>query len=247
MKIAVTLPGVKAIELPKYDYKKLRKELEKLSEEYKTKSEKLRELRTEIISPHAGFPVIGDPLVGRPVVSEEAPVLWYRSLVHLGIRGYLRKTLGDVVDEYLYRAGKEVGINLVKEGLIEKKANNDEQVKEIHEKIKALKIGILSVLEFKEDYAQIRVDECISCAGIANVGESVCYWEGGTIVGILSVLFETEVGAAEYKCWGNGDQACEFDVFIGADASKKTDDRKKEIKAMQERGEKEIKGLGIET
>lgn len=247
MKIKVGVPGVEEVELPQYDYKKIREMLEKLSKEYRQRSERLEELRAKTISPFAGFPVMGDPFVGRPTLTPEAPVFWYRSLVHVGMRNFLRNVIGEVVDNYLYRAGRTVGESLVKEGLIERKENLTEQIKEIHEKIKSLKIGVVTVLTFKEDYAQIRVDECISCAGQANIGETTCFWEGGVIAGILSTLLNAEVETVEYKCWGNGDQTCEFDVFIGKDASKRAEQRRAEIRNLLERGERNIRGLGVET
>ncbi len=247
MKIKISIPNIKEIELSKYDYVKIRKKLEGLSKEYKTKSEESKELRSKEISPSAGFAVTGDTFIGRPTLSQEAPIFWYRSLVHIGMRSFLRNIIGEITDTYLYQAGRVVGESLVKEGMIEKKKETKKQIEEIHEKIKKLKIGILSLLEFKEDYAQIQVDECISCAGMADIGEAVCFWEGGVIAGLLSTLLAKEVESIEYKCWGNGDQTCEFDVFIGKDSSKRAEKRQAEIKKMLEEGKKGIKGLGIET
>lgn len=247
MKIEVAIPGIKEVELPEYDYVKIRKKLEGLSKEYRVKSEKLRELRSKEISPFAGFLVMGDPFVGRPTISEKASVFWYRSLVHVGMRNFLRNVIGEVVDTYLYQAGRIVGESLVIEGLIERKKSLPEQFKEIHEKVKSLKIGIVSFLTSKTNYTQIRVDECISCAGQADIKETTCFWEGGVIAGMLSKLFNAEVETVEYKCWGNGDQTCEFDVFIGKDASKRAAGRKAEVKKILNKGEKNIQGLGIKT
>ncbi|GEM_PF-645680 len=247
MKIEIGIPGVKEIDLPEYDYLKIRKKLESLSEEYRKKSEKLEELRAKVISPFAGLVVIGDPFVGRPTLTQEAPVFWYRSLVHMGIRNFLRNVIGEVVDTYLYRAGRAVGESLVKEGLIVKKKSLEEQAQEIYEKIKTLKIGVVKILIFKKDYAQIRVDECISCAGQADVGETTCFWEGGVISGMLELLLGERVESVEYKCWGNGDQTCEFDIFIGKDAPKRAEKRRAEILKMLEEGKKDIQGLEIKS
>lgn len=200
-----------------------------------------------MISPFAGFPVVGDPFVGRPTVADVAPVFWYRSLVHIGFRNFLRNVLGEVVDVYLYRAGRAVGETLIREGFMERKAEIGEQLREIHEKLKALGIGVVRVLQFKDDYAQIRVDECISCAGQADVGETTCFWEGGVLAGILSTILETEVEAVEYKCWGNGDQTCEFDIFIGRTAAERAEARRAEIKRALSEGKKGIRGLGVES
>lgn len=244
MKIKVQIPEVKKIELKEYNYDRIREILEKLSKEYKIRSDKLNELRSKEISPFAGLATIGDPFVGRPTLSQEASVFWYRSLVHVGIRNFLRNVIGEIVDTYLYRAGRAVGESLIKEGIIEKKENLQEQIEEIHKELKMLKIGVVKILKFKEDYAQIKVDECISCAGQADIGETTCFWEGGVISGLLSTLLEKEVEAVEYKCWGSGATTCEFDVFIGEEALKRAEKRRIEVKKLLEEGKKDIKGWG---
>ncbi len=217
------------INLPEYDYQKIKKELEERSEEYKKRSQELEELRSQRISPFSGLEVEGDALVGRPTLTEEAPVFWYRSLVHNGMRNHLRKLVGDEIDAYLYKAGTEMGKELVKKEFIAEKEDLEEQKKEVAEKIKEAKIGIVQFLSFEEDYARVRVDECVSCAGQADIGEMVCFWEGGVLSGIISSLFRVSAEALEYKCWGNGDETCEFEIFIGEDASERFEKRYREL------------------
>ncbi len=230
MKIKTYIEGSEEVELPEgYDYSVLREKLENASEKYKSNSEELEKSREKKTSPFEGLDLNGNPFVGRPTLSEEAPIFWYRSLIHTGMRNFLRKLMGEQVDVYLYQAGKEVGRYFVKSGMIEKKEEVKDLLKEIHEKVKALKIGRISVLEMQDNYARIRVDECISCAGMLNTGEMVCFWEGGVIAGLLSKILEQDVEAVEYKCWANGEEVCEFDIFIGKNAEERCKKRHKEL------------------
>ncbi len=230
MKIKTYIADADEIDLPKYDYNLLKKELENQSGDYKERSQKLNDLRSEKISPFGGLEINGDPMIGRPTLSEGAPVLWYRSLVHIGMRNYLRKTIGEEIDIYLYKAGKEAGKYMFEIGLIEKKENIDEQIDELQKKLKDFKVGILEVLESTEDCMKIRIDECISCAGVANIGEVVCFWEGGVIAGLFTGLMGKKAEAVEYNCWGKGNETCEFEVFIGDDAVERYQKRYKDIK-----------------
>jgi uncharacterized protein len=108
-------------------------------------------------------------------------------------------------------AGIEMGANLVKTGIIK---NFDE----IPEFLANYKIGILDI--FKEEEIRngkrldIRVYECIECAGLPNIGEPVCYFETGMIIGILGELTQKEVFAEEIRCWTSGYSFCHFDVEI---------------------------------
>ncbi len=108
-------------------------------------------------------------------------------------------------------AGIEMGVNLVKTGIIK---NFDE----ISEFLAKYKVGILDI--FKEEEIKngkkldIRVYECIECAGLPNIGEPVCYFETGMIIGILRELTHKEVFAEEIRCWTSGYSFCHFDVEI---------------------------------
>ncbi|MFA0834779.1 MAG: V4R domain-containing protein [Methanobacterium formicicum] len=108
-------------------------------------------------------------------------------------------------------AGIEMGVKLVKTGIIK---NFDE----ISEFLAKYKVGILDI--FKEEEIKngkrldIRVYECIECAGLPNIGEPVCYFETGMIIGILGELTHKEVFAEEIRCWTSGYSFCHFDVEI---------------------------------
>ncbi|EKF85706.1 V4R domain-containing protein [Methanobacterium formicicum] len=108
-------------------------------------------------------------------------------------------------------AGIEMGVNLVKTGIIK---NFDD----ISEFLAKYKVGILDI--FKEEEIKngkrldIRVYECIECAGLPNIGEPICYYETGMIIGILGELTHKEVFAEEIRCWTSGYSFCQFDVEI---------------------------------
>ena len=108
-------------------------------------------------------------------------------------------------------AGIELGANLVKNGLIK-------SVDEIADFLAKYKIGILDIFNEKEiedgKKLDLRVYECIECSGLPNIGEPVCYFETGMIIGILRELTHKEVSAEEIRCWTSGYSFCHFNVEI---------------------------------
>jgi uncharacterized protein len=108
-------------------------------------------------------------------------------------------------------AGIELGTNLVKNGLIQ-------SVDGIAQFFAKYKMGILDIYAEKGiengKKLDLRVYECIECSGLPNVGEPICYFETGMIIGILRELTQKEVSAEEIRCWTSGYSFCQFDVEI---------------------------------
>lgn len=107
--------------------------------------------------------------------------------------------------------GIEFGSNLVKDGIIK-------TVDDISTFLIKYKIGILDILKEEETEngkkLDLRVYECIDCAGLPNIGEPVCYFETGLIIGVLSELTQKKVDATEIRCWTSGYSFCHFNVEI---------------------------------
>jgi len=108
-------------------------------------------------------------------------------------------------------AGIELGTKLVKNGFIN-------SFDEIAAFLAKYKMGILDV--FKEEEIEngkrldLRVYECIECSELPNVGEPICYFETGMIMGILKELTHQEVSAEEIRCWTSGYSFCQYNVII---------------------------------
>jgi len=77
---------------------------------------------------------------------------------------------------------------------------------------KSLGIGLVSIKEgsIEEGLLLINVDECVSCAGITDIGEPVCHFESGMFAGIVENFTKQQVRCTEVKCWGKGDKECLF-------------------------------------
>lgn len=107
--------------------------------------------------------------------------------------------------------GLEFGSNLVKQKLIN-------SIEDLVNFSADYKIGIVDVFKEEEVNGEkrldIRVYECIDCAGLPNIGEPVCFFETGIITGVLKELTKKEVFAEEIRCWTSGYSFCHFEVKI---------------------------------
>lgn len=139
---------------------------------------------------------LSDVVVERPKLGTVTDIRIFRVL-----RFMPYSIIGDGANGILYKSGKDLGRNL---GL----NSASEAVKFMHEN----RIGELEILQ--EDPYHLRVDECLSCAGLPESGKPLCHFEGGLLAGIIESVSGRAVDFREVKCWGLGNGTCEFKEFV---------------------------------
>ena len=73
-------------------------------------------------------------------------------------------------------------------------------------------VGLIDVVVEKLDRMVVRIFECVSCYGHEAVGKTMCYFEMGILRSVLKHLYG-ENRVIERKCWGLGNQFCEFVIL----------------------------------
>jgi predicted hydrocarbon binding protein len=109
--------------------------------------------------------------------------------------------LGRGAHGVLYSAGKKLGHEL-----------NPKTVEEVVKFCEDYRIGKVEIVG--ENPLQIRVGECITCSGLPECGEPLCWFEGGFIAGCLEKVFNKKVQAKETHCAGLGHEFCQFEIKI---------------------------------
>ncbi len=135
----------------------------------------------------------------RPKLGDDVPLLLFRILRIIGMRSILGETSGAT----LYMMGKRVG-NMLKATTMD----------EFAETIKDLKIGIPRATIIDEDHINVKLFECITCAGFNYTGEMFCDMESGIIAGLLENVLGKKAKSTQTKSWSVGYKYCEFEVFL---------------------------------
>ncbi len=137
--------------------------------------------------------------VVRPKLGEEVPLVLFRILRIIGIR----QILGDSSGATLYMMGKRVGAMI-----------GAKDIDDFRSKIQELKVGIPEVETIDEDHLNIKLYECITCAGFTYTGEMFCDMESGIIAGLLESIYKKKAKSTQTKSWSMGYNYCEFEVFL---------------------------------
>lgn len=158
---------------------------------------------------------IGDIGIGRENLGEEMPVSVYR-LFEFTMKDILIEKYGKEEAIEIFRsAGKRAGSYFTKQ-LLDVNQDLNSFVTELQEKLKDLKIGILRVESVDEgaQHLVVSVSEDLDCSGLPVMGEAVCNYDEGFLMGILKEYTNKEYEVIEVDCWAKGGRVCRFDARL---------------------------------
>jgi predicted hydrocarbon binding protein len=135
----------------------------------------------------------------RPRLGDEVPLVLFRILRIIGIR----QILGESSGATLYMMGKHVG-NMI----------GAKDLDDFRSQIQELKVGIPEVVIVDEDHLNVKLYECITCAGFTYTGEMFCDMESGIIAGLLETIHKKKAKSTQTKSWSMGYNYCEFEIFL---------------------------------
>lgn len=151
--------------------------------------------------------------VNRPELGDSVPVSVFRVFRQFSAH-YGEEILGENgVRTVFTHAGRELGLDIGKQIYSE---DLDEYLSRVQKFVYDSNIGILSLVEQAcvDDKMVLRLDECITCAGMPNIGKKICFFEVGLVAGIVETFVKKKVYAYETKCNANGDDCCEVTVDL---------------------------------
>jgi predicted hydrocarbon binding protein len=164
----------------------------------------------------SGLDLVGDPVAGRQKLGTMVPVALFRLLRLVGVMEGMKEIAGRGANAIIYRGGKNLGKNVGEKVLQATGKNLEKYLQEIVKICKELGIGLLSIpeMDLNRGFIKVRVDECVTCSGMPNVGQVVCHFEGGLIGAIIEKFTEKKVTVTEVECYGKGDSACVFEIVL---------------------------------
>ncbi len=144
------------------------------------------------------------------------PIQLFQALRIVGMGSALEEMVGGGARTIVYQSGQRLGDILG--AALKPSAGGDlgRYVELVHKLCRDLRIG--TVVAEKVDLANglivLRVDECVSCAGIENAKVPICHFEAGMVAGIVRSFVDRPVKAMETRCHAIGDDTCGVEVRI---------------------------------
>ena len=150
-------------------------------------------------------------MVDRPKLGDQVPISVFRIF-----RQFTAMHGEDLIGERGIRtvfthAGRELGLEVGKSLMT---PELDDYLERVFEYVSDAKIGVLSAVEVSDERIILRLDECITCAGMPNLGKKICHFEVGIVSGIVQAFVGKPVHGFESKCNVNGDDCCEVTVDL---------------------------------
>lgn len=144
------------------------------------------------------------------------PIRLFQALRLIALGTGLEEMLGDGSRALVYQSGQRLG--QVLGGAVKDAAEG--QLDHYVELVRGLciQLSIGQVVPEKVDLDRgelgLRVDECVSCAGIQGTSGPICHFETGMVGGIVREFLGAPVRAVETRCNAVGDKTCAIQVKV---------------------------------
>ncbi len=158
----------------------------------------------------------------RKTLGPLVPLKLLQVLRLIGLGANVESVVGAGSPALVFQSGLKLGVTLGEVVYGQTGKNLADFLKAVRDLCANLRLGLV-VLD-KQDSAKgkftLRVDECVSCAGISGVSAPICHWEAGIVAGLFKQF--TSVGAPrprnvkaiETKCNAVGDNTCAIEVEV---------------------------------
>jgi predicted hydrocarbon binding protein len=152
----------------------------------------------------------------RGTLGPMVPIHLFQALRLIGMGSSIEHMVGDGARALVYQSGQRVGMVLGQAVLPQASGDLGKYVELVRGVCLQLSIGQLVVLKHDNQAGKIllKVDECVSCAGLSGAQAPICNFEAGLVGGVVRSFVRKEVRAVEIKCNAVGDGTCAIEAEI---------------------------------
>lgn len=144
------------------------------------------------------------------------PIQLFQALRLIGMGSSMEVMVGDGARAIVYQSGARLG-HVIGSAVVPVAGKDiTKYLGLVRDLCQTLTIGLLVAekVDLSEGLLTLRVDECVSCAGIHGVNAPICNFEAGMVGGVVKAFAGREVKAVETRCHAVGDNTCGVDVRI---------------------------------
>lgn len=155
-------------------------------------------------------------VANRATLGNKVPIQLFQVLRLIALGSSLEEMLGGGARALVYQSGQRLGATLGKALLPQAGSDLKKYLTLVREILQKLSVGVLVAekLDSAEGRLVLRVDECVSCAGITQASGPICHFETGMVGGLVKVFVGKDARAVETRCNAVGDRTCGVDVQI---------------------------------
>jgi len=138
------------------------------------------------------------------------PIRLFQALRMVALGSNVEDILGQGAPSLVYHSGQSLGLAMGQIASANIGKDLETYVGKIKLLCRQLSIGLVvpDRVDLEAGVLELRVDECVSCAGIHHVSAPICHFEAGMVGGIVKTFFQRNVKATETKCNALGDKTC---------------------------------------
>ncbi|MFN7131510.1 MAG: V4R domain-containing protein [Myxococcales bacterium] len=155
-------------------------------------------------------------VANRNTLGPLVPIQLFQALRLIGMGSSIEQMVGDGARALVYQSGQRVGhvLGQAVVGLAGKDV--DRYLALVREVCLKLSIGqvVLEKMDNTKGLIVLRVDECVSCAGLGGATAPICHFEAGLVGGLVKVFVGRDVRAVETRCNAVGDKTCGIEVKV---------------------------------
>lgn len=155
-------------------------------------------------------------VANRQTLGPMVPIQLFQALRLIGMGSSIEDMVGEGAHALVYQSGKRVGQTLGNAVLPQAGKDLPKYLELIRNVCLQLSIGQLALVKADNNAGllTLKVDECVSCAGISGAKAPICNFEAGLVAGVVRVFVAREVRGVEVKCNAVGDRTCAVDAHI---------------------------------
>src|SRR5690349_17158435 len=155
-------------------------------------------------------------VANRETLGPRVPIQLFQAVRLIGLGSSIEEMVGAGARALIYQSGARVG-QVLGNAVLPLSGKDLPKYLQIVRDV-CLKLSIGQVVLEGENNAEgklvLRVDECVSCAGISGVSAPICNFEAGLVGGLVRTFVEREVRAVETRCNAVGDRTCGIEVYV---------------------------------
>jgi len=163
----------------------------------------------------------GKEVANRKTLGPMVPIKLFQVLRLIGMGASVESMVGSGSPALVYQSGQQLGLTLGAVVYAQSGKDIKAYLKAIRDLCITLTVGLVSLEkhDVPNNRLTLRVDECVSCAGVSGVRAPICHYEAGLVGGLVKHFVSADsrprnVKAIETRCNAVGDNTCAIDVEV---------------------------------